>query len=272
MGTITPAGLYAAPSAVPSPNPVSIAATSQADSTKSASASVTILPSGSSGLSSMSPIVAMQGSGGFTLTVNGSAFSSSSQVVFNGAPRPTTFVNSAQLTAQISVSDLSSPGIFAVKVQTGGQSAGPLSFFVVPRISPQSVPVSSEGNTNVNIEVSTVSSPLLSFIAAGTCMGSRCSAGGTGAEVKIGQAVPLFLVGNGIVPGTFFIVSGNAGDVSVTQPLAGDFPGTDSGRPAARVRISVSPSAAVGPRNILVTNVAGEIAVFVGGLLITSGP
>ncbi|HEV3315398.1 MAG TPA: Ig-like domain-containing protein [Candidatus Angelobacter sp.] len=42
VGTISPAGLYAAPSIVPNPARVNITATSQADSTKSASTSVTV--------------------------------------------------------------------------------------------------------------------------------------------------------------------------------------------------------------------------------------
>lgn len=47
VGTISTTGLYTAPSAIPSPNPVTIMATSQADTTQSASATVTIVPSSS---------------------------------------------------------------------------------------------------------------------------------------------------------------------------------------------------------------------------------
>jgi len=46
VGTVTAAGLYAAPSAVPSPATVTVTAVSQADTTKSASASVTITAGG----------------------------------------------------------------------------------------------------------------------------------------------------------------------------------------------------------------------------------
>jgi hypothetical protein len=42
IGTVTAAGLYTAPSAVPSQSTVTVTAVSSADSTKSASASVTI--------------------------------------------------------------------------------------------------------------------------------------------------------------------------------------------------------------------------------------
>jgi hypothetical protein len=46
VGTVSSSGLYTAPSAVPSTNPVTVAAISAADNTKSGSASVTITPPG----------------------------------------------------------------------------------------------------------------------------------------------------------------------------------------------------------------------------------
>jgi hypothetical protein len=142
----------------------------------------------------------------------------------------------------------------------------------VPAINPHPVSVSGGAEIpNVNIDVSALASPSLSFKAAGACGAPPCSAGGTGALLKQGQqAATLFLVGSGIVPGTFFIVSGpSPSDITVTQPLAADFTSTTTGVPAAKVRVSVNPTATLGPRNILVTNASGEVAVFVGGLLIT---
>jgi len=220
-------------------------------------------------LSSLDRIVSMQNSGGFTLSVNGTGFTSDSQVLFNGAPRTTTFVKSTQLTAQISASDLAGPGTFPVTVDTDAQSSGPLDFFVVPAIAPRTLTVAASQPATANIDVGSLT-PSLSFIAAGTCF-PRCRAGSTGTQVKRGDATVLFLVGKGLVPGTFFMVTGSPPDVAVTQPLAGDFAETTTGLPAAKVSISLSPSAALGPRNILATNVAGEISVFPGGLLIT-GP
>ncbi len=104
----------------------------------------------------------------------------------------------------------------------------------------------------------------LSFIAAG--MGTR--AGVTGVEVSQGSTVNLFLVGKGFVAGTFYAISG-PNDVTVTQPTGADFGQTTDGLPAVNITVSVSPSAALGPRNIIVTDPAGELTVFVGGLLVT---
>jgi hypothetical protein len=57
---------------------------------------------------SPNPVVAMGGS--FTLTVDGSGFVNGSLVQVNGSPRPTTFVSSTEVTAQIPSNDILSVG------------------------------------------------------------------------------------------------------------------------------------------------------------------
>ena len=73
---------------------------------------------------SLSPSSVMAGSGQTTLTVNGSAFVSSSIVRWNGAPRATTFVSGTQLRATILPSDLSTRGTAQVTVFTGTPGGG----------------------------------------------------------------------------------------------------------------------------------------------------
>jgi len=70
-GTITTAGLYTAPSAVPSPATVTVTATSQADPTKSASATVTVIAPVVVSVSPTSTNVATAASQQFTATVTG---------------------------------------------------------------------------------------------------------------------------------------------------------------------------------------------------------
>ncbi|MDR3590666.1 MAG: fibronectin type III domain-containing protein, partial [Negativicutes bacterium] len=67
-------------------------------------------------LNSISQTSAAIGSAGFTLTANGSSFVSSSVVNWNGSALTTTFVNSAQLTAAVPASKLSSAGTVSVTV------------------------------------------------------------------------------------------------------------------------------------------------------------
>lgn len=110
-------------------------------------------------LTSISPTTANAFGPGFVLTVNGSNFVPESRVTLFGFPRPTTFVSSTQLTAQISATDLdpflSFPGPFSVIVQTRGlssiASSNTLSLdVIVPApnltlLSPASVPAGSFG-------------------------------------------------------------------------------------------------------------------------------
>jgi hypothetical protein len=58
----------------------------------------------------------------FTLTVSGAGFTNQSQVRWNGAPRPTTFVNSSTLRATIPASDVETPGTFDVTVYDATQT------------------------------------------------------------------------------------------------------------------------------------------------------
>jgi hypothetical protein len=226
-------------------------------------------------LSSISPIVATAGSPGFTLTANGTGFTQTSQVVFNSTPETTSFVNSSQLTAAVSASDIAqaSPvGGYPVTVKTGTQTTSAVDFFVVPSVGPRAVSVSggvTASNLNIGLTADSQSKPL-SLLSVG--VGN--TAGATGGAVSRGTSASLLLAGDGIVLGTFFMITG-PGDVTVTQPQATDFTTCNGGgggasTPCVSINISVSATAAPGPRNIIVTNPAGELAVFVGGLLVTA--
>ncbi|HXX22810.1 MAG TPA: hypothetical protein VEO19_06650 [Terriglobia bacterium] len=184
VGFISSTGFYRAPASVPSPNQVTITATSQYDGVSSSSATVTIVNQSSSA--------------------------------------------------------------HTVQVASG-----------------QTI-------SNVNVEVSPLT-PTLSIYGAGTCNGSSCSTAATGAQVVQGGSATLFIVGNGIVPGTVYSISGKPTDVTVTQPSGAQFGQTNNGTPSVSFDIAVSATAVPGLRNIMVLNPGtGELSVFVGGLLIVS--
>ncbi len=96
LGTIDSSGKFTAPASLPSPNTVTITATSSADTTKSSSSAVTLWNPTPS-LSGISP--ASTNLGVFSLTITGANFLNGAQVLFNNSPLPTTFVSSTQLTA-----------------------------------------------------------------------------------------------------------------------------------------------------------------------------
>ncbi|MEO6725902.1 MAG: IPT/TIG domain-containing protein, partial [Blastocatellia bacterium] len=82
---------------------------------------------------SINPANALVGSAAITLTVTGTNFVTDSVVRWNGQARPTTFVNSTQLTAQIPASDLAAAGSALVTVFTppaGGGESNTLTFAI----------------------------------------------------------------------------------------------------------------------------------------------
>jgi FG-GAP-like repeat len=70
------------------------------------------------------PMSAAPGGSGFTLTVNGTGFVSSSVVNWNGTPLPTTFVSKAQLTAMVAASDIATPQTASVTVSNPAPGGG----------------------------------------------------------------------------------------------------------------------------------------------------
>jgi len=133
------------------------------------------------------------------------------------------------------------------------------------------VPVTS-GQTASNVDVVLQPiAPTLVIYGAGGCEGSTCSTAATGVEVAQGGSAAVYLVGEGLVSGTVYSISGNAADVDVVQPSDTQFGSTNDGTPSVSFQITVSATATPGPRNIVVKNpTTGELSAFVGGLLITS--
>lgn len=123
IGTITTAGLYTAPGIPPSPNSVSITATSLADPTQSAAATVTVV-NPAPVLYSISPDAATAGDPGTTLTVDGADFAAQSVVYFNSTALATVYGSATQLTATIPSSLLASTGTFSITVVNPAPGGG----------------------------------------------------------------------------------------------------------------------------------------------------
>ena len=96
LGTITSAGVYAAPEFPPAGGNVTVTATETADTTKTASSTVTLqnpVPQVSSVTPNSIPV------GAFSLTINGTHFAPGASVQFGSATLTTTRVSSTKLTA-----------------------------------------------------------------------------------------------------------------------------------------------------------------------------
>src|SRR5579863_5091894 len=70
------------------------------------------------------PESATPGSGGFTLIVNGTGFSSGAVVRWNGSPRTTEVISSSQLKATIGAADVAKAGTASVTVVNPGPGGG----------------------------------------------------------------------------------------------------------------------------------------------------
>jgi len=79
------------------------------------SPTVTVVP-GVPTVTSLSPASAVAGSAAFTLTVNGTGFTSAAVVRWNGADRTTTFVSGTQLRAAVPAADVAAAGTAQVTV------------------------------------------------------------------------------------------------------------------------------------------------------------
>ena len=96
VGTIDANGMYTAPASLPTPNTITVAATSTDDATKKGSSAVTLqnpIPV----LTSVTP--AAISTGAFSLTLTGSGFVKNSTVTFGGQMLTTTYVSPTELQA-----------------------------------------------------------------------------------------------------------------------------------------------------------------------------
>jgi trimeric autotransporter adhesin len=154
-------------------------------------------------ITSLAPASATAGSGGFTLTVNGTGFVSGSTVRWNGADRTTTFVSSTQLTASIPTGDIAAPGSATVTVFSplpGGGVSGGSTFSINPPATPSIILTGGGALTAFSTSVGTPSATQ-SYQVAGSNLTSginltaptdfevsTASGSGFGASLNLSQA------------------------------------------------------------------------------------
>jgi hypothetical protein len=99
------------------------------------------------------PSAVAPGGPSFTLTVNGTGFSPTSAVDFNGTPLNTTFASASQLTAQVPANDIASPSTATITVVSpapgGGRSNAVLLPIASPTASPNFVPAKGSPITGI---------------------------------------------------------------------------------------------------------------------------
>lgn len=284
-GSISSGGLYSAPTIAPSPNAISVIATSKADPTKSAFATVAIT-SGPT-VEEILPSSALAGDvSGFPFEIEGTGFvagsgSSSSTILFNGVARSTTCATTTMCVTTVTPPDVQSPGTITVQISNPGSPgalSNPVPFVIEPfDASPDTIsltagqPVAAQSDIIV-VEPTTAasSSPLdVNFVGLLTG-GNTCGAQGSPLTVtrpSSGSAIVSICVqGDNLDPTFTYAFTGPGGvpasnDIGVTaSTIAGLFPNM------IELDLQISSTTLPGVRSLFITTLNNDRGVATGML------
>jgi hypothetical protein len=283
-GSVDSSGLFVAPSSAPSPNLISVAATSSEDTSQSATAVVTI--SSGPSISSLAPSSAYAGSaGGFTLKLSGGNFASSSPgpgstIHVAGTARSTSCASTTECTTSLTAADLSFAGNLTVGLQNpDGTPSNTVTFVVLaPGSGPDIIPLtpgapSTTGKDIVVVELSTnggsgaSGNVSLNVAAIGIYMvaTSSCTLGGS--------PVIILRPSTGTATADLCVFSVSGLDASFTYTLSGPAPADITianreplGLGIIHLTLQVPATAAVGPRTLFVENPSKDKAAGTGAI------
>jgi hypothetical protein len=284
-GSVSSSGLYSAPTVAPSPNGISVVATSSADPTKSASATVAI--TSGPAIEVILPSSAMAGAvESFPLSIQGANFvagsgSSASAILINGTARSTTCATTSACTTVLNPPDVAVAGTLTVQVQNPGSPSAlsnPVPFVVVPfdvsvgTVTLTSAQPTAAGNDIIVVEPTTAaaSSPInVDFIGLLTG-GDSCGVQGSPLTVtrpSSGSAVTSICVhGNGLDPTFTYTFSGpssapNSSDIGITaSAITGLFPNM------IELDLQIASTTLPGVRTLFITTLNNDRAVATGML------
>ena len=283
-GSVTASGVYTAPSAAPSPNAISVIATSEADPTKFGSATIAI--SGGPAIETILPSSTMAGDvEAFPLVVRGVNFvagsgGSASAILINGVARGTNCSSATSCATVLNPTDVQSAGTLTVQVQNPGTPAAlsnSVPFVIVPfDISMDTISLNSgtpeadaENILVVDRTTAAASSPInvdfIGFLTSGTC-GIQGSPLAVTRPTSGTTAVSICVHGNGLDPTFTYAFTGPSGapggaDIGVTaSAVTGLFPGT------IELDLQIASSTLPGVRALVVTTLNNDRA-FATGML-----
>jgi hypothetical protein len=284
-GSVSATGLYSAPNVAPSPNAVSIVATSQADTSESASATIAltngpvieiILPS--SLIAGAVESIPFEVQGQNFVAGSGSA---ASVVLLNGSPRATSCSTTTVCTMALNPIDVQTAGTFTVQVQNPGSPgalSNPVPFVVAPfDVSADSISLSSAqaSVSGINIIVTeptsaAASSPINVQAVGFFTGGDTCGIQGSPLTVtrpSSGSAIAsICIFGNGLDPSFTYAFTGpgappGTSDIGVTaSAVTGLFPGM------IELDLQISSITAPGVRTLFITTLDNDRAVATGFL------
>ena len=192
----------------------------------------------------LSPSSATAGSPGFTLTINGTNFTSGSTVKWGtNSLTPTTLKSSTQLTVPVTAALIASPGSASVTVTTGGVTSAPATFTINP----------ASTITSLSPTSATAGGPGFTLTINGTnfTSGTTVKWGTTSLTPTLNSSTQL------TVPVTAALIA-TAGSASVTVTTGGvtSAPATFTINPAA-TSISLSPNSATAGGSAFILTITG---------------
>lgn len=284
-GSISASGAYTAPTLAPSPNAIAVIATSLADQTKSAAATVA-LTSGPT-IETILPSSAYAGAvESFPLAVQGAGFaagsgSSASVILLNGSPRGTNCASATACATALNPADLPEAGIISVQIENPG-SPGALSNPVFFVIQPLEVPEGAisltasqpvvTGADIIVVEPTTAasSSPInvdfVGFLTGGNTCGIQGSPLTIVRPASGSGITSLCIHGTGLDPSFTYSFTGpgappGASDIGVTaSAITGLLPNT------IELDLQILSSTLPGVRTLLISTLNSDRAVATGML------
>jgi hypothetical protein len=284
-GSVNASGLYTAPSNAPSPNAIVVTATSGANPTKSASATIAI--TSGPAIEIILPSSVMAGAvEGFPLELQGLNFvpgsgDGASAILINGVPRATTCANAETCSTALNPADVQSPASLIVQMQNPaapGALSNPVPFVVVPfDVSEGVISLSAAQTTaaEMNIVVTepttaAAASPLDVDLIGFLTGGNNCGIGASPLTITRPASgfatVSLCIRGNGLDPSfSYAFISATSappgGDIAVqASAIAGLFPNM------IELDLQISSVTLPGVRTLFITDLNGDRAASTGML------
>ncbi len=279
-GSVDANGVFTAPTVAPSPNAISIVATSVADNTKSASATIAIT-SGPT-IEVILPSSAMAGAiEGFPVSVQGLNFvpgsaGTGSAILLNGVARPTTCSTATTCTIALTPADLQTAATFALQISNPGAPAllsNPVPFVILPfDISEDIIALTSAQPIASNKSI-TVVEPTTAAISIpldvdfdGLLTNGTCGVEGTPLTITRPasgtQTMSLCIHGSGLDPTMTYAFTGPGaapGDIPVTaSAITGLFPNT------IELDLQISRTTVPGVRTLFITSLNNDRAAATG--------
>jgi hypothetical protein len=279
-GSVDANGAFTAPTVAPSPNAISVVATSVADNAKSASATIAIT-SGPT-IEVILPSSAMAGAiEGFPVSVQGLNFvpgsaGTGSAILLNGVTRPTTCSTATTCTMALTPADLQTTATFTLQVSNPGAPAllsNPVPFVILPFDVSEDVialnssqPIASNKSITVVEPTTAAISVPLDVDFDGLLTNGTCEVEGTPLTVTRPpsgtQTVSLCIHGNGLDPTMTYAFTGPGaapGDIPVTaSAIVGLFPNT------IELDLQISSTTVHGVRTLFITSLNNDRAAASG--------